>query len=194
MRMHFNKNLAHFLLSQIIYWTVILPIWFVYPTKKGTDPTQYPLWVDVYVTLLAIGFFILWSWMSTKIAKAIMQSKLVTNLKRKMSDFKTYTPNQRFTLELLNEDKDEVYEILGITEERSDEIAALVDKYYRTEQYFSDTLKAVVADMEHINEVVFATLVAARRHSKNHKSGGGAEDLHKQMEVLSQLIKLQKGL
>jgi hypothetical protein len=142
---------------------------------------------------MMLGFFILWSYTSTKIAKAVLKSKLITNLKRKMSNFKTYKPDQRFTLELLNEDKDDVYEILGITEERSDEIAALVDKYYRSEQYFSDTLKAVVADMQHINEVVFATLVAARRHSKNHKSGG-ADEMQKQMEVISQLIKLQKGL
>lgn len=188
-----KQNLVEFFLAQAIYWPPFIPIWFIHRTHNGSDVNKYPEWVNIYVVILMVGFFILWSIMSTKIAKAIMQSKLITNLKRKMSDFKTYTPNQRFTLELLNEDKDEVYEILGITEERSDEIAALVDKYYRTEQYFSDTLKAVVADMEHINEVVFATLVAARRHSKNHKSGG-SEDLHKQMEVLSQLIKLQKGL
>ena len=93
----------------------------------------------------------------------------------------------KFKLALINPDKTEVYEILGISEERSDEIAELVQESYQSKKYFSETLEEITSKMNHINEVVFAVLCAARCHdlSKNHA-------LHKKLKSLEMLVELLK--
>lgn len=95
----------------------------------------------------------------------------------------------KFELALINPDKDEVYEVLGISEERSDEIAELVAKAYKDQDYFTDTLATIVSQMDHINEVVFAVLCAARVHdAKRHHD---LTEKLKSMEVLLELLKFK---
>jgi len=95
----------------------------------------------------------------------------------------------KFELALINPDKTEIYEILGISEERSDEIVEIVTKSYKSEKYFSDTLADVTSQMNHINEVVFAVLMASRAHDmpKHH----ALHEKIKSMEVLIELLKFK---
>ena len=96
---------------------------------------------------------------------------------------------ETFKLALVDPSKSEVYEVLGISEERSDEISEIVAKSYRDEKYFTDTLASVTAQMNHINEVVFAVLCAARAHdAKRHHD---LNEKLKAMEVLVELLKFK---
>lgn len=90
-----------------------------------------------------------------------------------------------FEVELVNLDEDEVYLIMGISEERSDEIAMLCKDSYENKRYFTDTIKHVIGEMENVNEVVFATLCLARIHDKK-------DDMHAKLELLQTLLKLGK--
>lgn len=94
--------------------------------------------------------------------------------------------NGKFNVELINEDETEVYKVLGISEERSDEIAEIAKRGYQNEQYFTDTIKSVVGEMTHINEVVFAVLCLAKIHHKPK------EDIKTQLEFLKLLMQLKK--
>lgn len=95
----------------------------------------------------------------------------------------------KFELALINPDKDEVYEVLGISEERSDEIAEIVANSYKNEKYFTDTLASVTSQMSHINELVFAVLCAARAHDvKKHHM---LQEKLKAMETLVELLKFK---
>lgn len=92
----------------------------------------------------------------------------------------------KFNVELINEDETDVYKVLGISEERSDEIAEIAKQGYQNEQYFTDTIKNVVGQMTHINEVVFAVLCLAKIHHKPK------EDIKTQLEFLKLLMQLKK--
>lgn len=91
-----------------------------------------------------------------------------------------------FNVEIINSDEEDVYKVLGISEERSDEIAEVAKKAYKDEQYFTDSLKAAVAQMNHINEVVFVTLCLAKIHQKPH------DEVKQKLEMLKLLMQLKK--
>ena len=107
-----------------------------------------------------------------------------------MSEKNLYEGNQSFNVEILNKESRNVYSVLGISEKRSDEIADIVKNAYKNEEYFTDTLKSAVNQMTHINEVVFAVLVAARVHDKN-KNDGGSSELETRLKILEMMQKLQ---
>ena len=94
-----------------------------------------------------------------------------------------------FNIALIDPSADEIYTALGVSEERSDEIVEIVRESYKSDKYFSETLANITSQMNHINEVVFATLIAARIHdAKKH------HDLHekiKSMEVIIELLKFK---
>ena len=92
-----------------------------------------------------------------------------------------------FELALINPDKKEVYEVLGISEERSDEIAEIVANAYRDEKFFTDSLARIMLQMTNLNEVVFATLCAARAHDSKRM-----RDLQEKMQVMKTVIDLMK--
>ena len=100
----------------------------------------------------------------------------------------------KFNVELHDngEDGQNVYEVLGINEERSDEIAELVKEAYNDETLFTDTLKRVVESLEEINEVIFAILLCARMHSR--KESHGMDEAAKKLEILATLMKLRAKL
>ena len=72
---------------------------------------------------------------------------------------------------------------------------ARVDRHFtltkEEEEYFTDTLKSAVEKMTHINEVIFAVLVAAKVHNK-HKDGGGSSEIEMRLRLLEMMQKLQK--
>ena len=90
----------------------------------------------------------------------------------------------RFEVEILYPEESEVYLILGISEERSDEIANIAKQCYKDNQLFTETIKATIEQMDNVNEVVFATLCLARSHDKG-------DDLLGKLELLKILMKLK---
>jgi hypothetical protein len=103
-----------------------------------------------------------------------------------------YEDGTVFHVELFDNGSENVYEVLGISEERSDEIVELSRKAYKEEKYFTDTLKTLVEQMNHINEVIFALLVAGRMHSKgNSPEMSSAKSVEDMMSMMQMMIKLR---
>lgn len=96
----------------------------------------------------------------------------------------------KFEVELINPDKHEVYQIFDISEERSDEIAQIAIGSYKSKEFFSDTLADIVSQMNNINEVVFATLCAAKCHQKQRDTK--LTEKLEAMETLLQLLKFKQ--
>jgi len=96
----------------------------------------------------------------------------------------------KFKLALVDPDQTEVYKVLGISEERSDEIAELAAKSYNSKKYFSDTLEELVGEMNHINEVVFGVLCAARCHDAGRQQM--LQEKLKSLEILVELLKINQ--
>lgn len=125
---------------------------------------------------------------------AVVFIAIIVNIKiniKYMSEKNLYEGNQSFEVEILDRESRNVYTVLGISEKRSDEIADIVKEAYKEEEYFTDTLKSAVEKMTHINEVIFAVLVAARMHNK-HKDGGGSSEIEMRLRLLEMMQKLQK--
>lgn len=93
----------------------------------------------------------------------------------------------KFEIDLVNTDKHEVYEVFGISEERSDEIVEIAISAYKNKEFFSDTLADIVSQMHDLNEVVFATLCAAKCHQQHRDS-----KLTKKLEAMETLLELLK--
>jgi hypothetical protein len=91
-----------------------------------------------------------------------------------------------FNVEILNEEETDVYKVLGISEERSDEIAEIAKKSYRDEKYFTDSIKYAVGKMNHVNEVVFVMLCLAKSHAQSN------DDIKAKLEFLKLLMQLKK--
>jgi hypothetical protein len=68
---------------------------------------------------------------------------------------KTYPKNNKFEVLIIGEDKSDFQDMLGITDERKDELMKLAFKTYKQEDLFSTSCKIAVAECNHINEVVF---------------------------------------
>ena len=99
---------------------------------------------------------------------------------------KAYKPDQKFELLLINESTN-VYEVLGISEERSDEIVEIVQDAYQSERFFTDTLKKAVEQMNHTNELVFAVMIASKIHSH-----GDSKELQRKIEEVEAMVSLLK--
>jgi hypothetical protein len=92
-----------------------------------------------------------------------------------------------FKLKIIDAESDEVYTVLGISEERSDEIAEIVTEAYKNEKYFTQSLDKIVSQMNHVNELVFAILCAARVHdAKKHR------DIQEQLKAMKAIVELMK--
>lgn len=102
-----------------------------------------------------------------------------------------YENDSIFNVELFDTASDNVHEVLGISEERSDEIVELARKAYKDETYFTDTLKALVEQMNHINEVIFAVLIVGKVHGKGKgpdmSSAKSVEDMMSMMQMMMKL-------
>lgn len=99
-----------------------------------------------------------------------------------------------FQLDLINPKDPNVFTVLGISDERADEIADIVLEEYRKNTDFSESLNDIYAHMTTFNEVIFATLAAARVHDKNKNDGlvQKLEDLKQMMELMKLSQQLKK--
>jgi len=96
-------------------------------------------------------------------------------------------PNADFNVEILNNDETDIYKVLGISEERSDEIAEIAKLAYQSEEYFTDTIKLALSKMEHINEVVFMMLCLSKIHHKPK------DDISAKLDMLKLLMQLKQS-
>jgi len=76
--------------------------------------------------------------------------------------------NNKFNVLIIGEDKSDFQEMLGITEERGQELIKMCLKSYKKQDFFSDSCKEVVDQCNHINEVVYVMASLCRiRESMN---------------------------
>jgi hypothetical protein len=68
---------------------------------------------------------------------------------------KTYPKDNKFEVLIIGEDRSDFQEMLGITNERKEELMKLAFKTYNNEALFSSACKIAIAECTHINEVVF---------------------------------------
>ena len=92
-----------------------------------------------------------------------------------------------YQLDLVNPKHKNVYTVLGISEERADEIAEIVQREYKSHSDFSETLNDIFAHMNNFNEVVFSALATGRLHSR-----GDEKELLEKLESLKQVMELMK--
>jgi len=67
---------------------------------------------------------------------------------------KTYPTNNKFELLMIDDTAEGVYQKLGITEERSDELVAIMKKAYSNNDKRIGAMQEMLAECNHINEVV----------------------------------------
>lgn len=77
---------------------------------------------------------------------------------------KTYKNNESFKLQIIEENTDKLHESLGITSNRMSEINILVKSNYAAGLNLSKALEVTIDELNHINEVVYATLLMGRYH------------------------------
>jgi hypothetical protein len=75
---------------------------------------------------------------------------------------KTYSKNSEFEVLIIGEDKSDFQEMLGITDERKEELVKLAFISYKSEDLFTSACKIVVAQCTHINEVVFVMTILTK--------------------------------
>jgi len=181
-----KESILELVLELTIYGVMICPVWFIEPTYKGKDPSQYSVLAMLYMLTFIVLGCIGYMQIAKKIARVIIKKKF------KLNRFKMSKETNKFNVEIINPEESALHLILGISEERSDEMLEIVKESYKKGDYFSDTLKEVTAQMENINEVVFATLLCGRMH--DGKKDGGMEKKLKELEMLLDLMKLRKNL
>lgn len=97
-----------------------------------------------------------------------------------------------FQLDLINPKDRNVFTVLGISDERADEIADIVQTEYQKNTDFSESLNDMYAHLNSFNEVIFCTLAAARLHDKN--KGQSISDKIDELKAMMDLMKLSQEL
>jgi Mg2+ and Co2+ transporter CorA len=87
---------------------------------------------------------------------------------KKKNTVKKLKPNKNLNYKLLiiDDESDNLYTVLGITEDRADEITEFCFKAYQKQDKFSMAIKDVSEIVVHQNELIFASLMLAKMHSK----------------------------
>jgi hypothetical protein len=75
---------------------------------------------------------------------------------------KTYPKDSKFEVLIIGEDRTDFQEMLGITDERREELMKLAFNSYKTEDLYSSACKEAVAGCKQINEVVFTISMMAK--------------------------------
>lgn len=94
---------------------------------------------------------------------------------------------EEFKLAIVDTEQEEVWAVLGMTDERSDEIEELATEAYKNHKLFTDSLAVLIPQMNHINEVVFATLILGRIHDNGRMSA-----LKDRLQAVEGLLELMK--
>lgn len=97
-----------------------------------------------------------------------------------------------FQLDLINPKNHNVYVVLGISDERADEIADIVRQMYEKNTDFSESLNDIFAEMNNFNEVIFSTLAAARMHDL--QKGTGIEKKLEELKTMMEIMKMSQAL
>lgn len=97
-----------------------------------------------------------------------------------------------FQLDLINPKDPNVFKVLGISDERADEIADIVQTEYRKNTDFSESLNDMYAHLNSFNEVIFCTLAAARMHDQN--KGQHLFDKLEELKAMMDLMKMSQEL
>lgn len=95
--------------------------------------------------------------------------------------------NSDFHIALLNPESESIYTVLGITEERSDEIIEIAKKAYKNHKLFTSSLHEAIAQMNHINEVAYCVMFLSKIHR------GDPDSVSEKLQLLKMLLTLQKG-
>jgi hypothetical protein len=82
---------------------------------------------------------------------------------------KTYNPDGTYKLLIINDEDEYLHNILGITQERSEELTLLCLKSFATTNHLHSYLEEIVSNCKHTNEIVYATLIA-QRVMENHEA------------------------
>ena len=100
-----------------------------------------------------------------KIFRLIKEFK---DYKKKNSIKKLKTnPKLDYKVLIINDDSEDLNTSLGITKERSSEISDICITSYINNTSLSKTLLEVSNEMNHQNELVFATMIVSKMHLKN---------------------------
>lgn len=92
-----------------------------------------------------------------------------------------------YTLDIVDPENNKLHIAIGISEERSDEIASRVIDLYKKKNRFSETIREAIEELDNMNEVVFAVLLLARIHDQDNKD---ASKLEKKLEELQSALEL----
>jgi len=72
---------------------------------------------------------------------------------------KTYNTDHNYKLLIIDDSKELIHEILGISDERAEELLNICLKAYDNNTHVHTCLEDVVSECKHTNEVVMATLM-----------------------------------
>ena len=72
---------------------------------------------------------------------------------------KSYSTDSQYKLLIIDDSKELIHEILGVTEERAEELLNFAKKAYDRHETMHMGLEEVVSKCTHTNEVVFGTML-----------------------------------
>ena len=90
---------------------------------------------------------------------------------RKLFKKKSYPQDNQFKLCIIDEKSDLLHEILGMTEDRCQEISKIVLNAYDDNDLMHESIDDILAGCKHINEVVLALSIFHKYqelHNKKH--------------------------
>jgi energy-converting hydrogenase A subunit M len=89
------------------------------------------------------------------------------NLFKKKKKENTYVPSDKLKLRIINDNADDLAEALGINVERLIDIIDIGLDCLQSESHFELALEKGISKVNHINEVVYLTLIMGRAHQRN---------------------------
>jgi hypothetical protein len=89
---------------------------------------------------------------------------------KKLFRKKNYNTNRVFKLSIINDESTDLSVVLGITEDRRDQLASLCREAIKLEK-LSQSIDLVFGECKHDNEVAYTTLLLGRLHEKETDRG-----------------------
>lgn len=83
---------------------------------------------------------------------------------------KNYNTNKVFKLSIINDETTNLSEVLGITDDRRDQLATLCREAIKLDK-LSQSLDLVYSECKHENEIAYSTLLLGRLHERDNDRG-----------------------
>lgn len=83
---------------------------------------------------------------------------------------KNYNTSKVFKLSIINDETTNLSEVLGITDDRRDQLAALCREAIKLDK-LSQSLDLVYSECKHENEIAYSTLLLGRLHERDNDRG-----------------------